>query len=54
MRCSNCGNNLDKGSGNTLQSSSQDTGQNQKSTVSECIRPRYLSKRKGDMVFMYL
>lgn len=34
-------NNSDKGSGNTLLGVVKATGKNQKSTVSECIKPRY-------------
>ncbi len=43
-------NNSDKGSGNTLQLSSQATGKNQKSTVSECIITTILKERKSVII----
>ena len=46
-------NNSDKGSGNTLQSSSRSYRKNQKSIVFECIKPRYKKyKKKGECVMI--
>jgi hypothetical protein len=43
-------NNSDKDSGNTLQLSSQATGKNQKSTVSDCIITTILKRKEYDVL----